>query len=156
MSVRDATVEDQAAIVRFQVSSASESEGLRLDQDVVESGVRAVLQDPAKGRYLVAEDGGEVVGCLLIVREWSDWRNCQVLWLHSLYVVPEKRRQGVLTQMYRYVEETVTASSNLCGIRTLVDGRNGPGRAAAERLGMTVGHYDTYEWLKGEFRSTDG
>jgi L-amino acid N-acyltransferase YncA len=146
--VRDATAEDHAVLVRFQLSSALESEGLRLNQEAVDRGVRAVLEDPAKGRYLVAEDGSGVVGCLLIVSEWSDWRNARVLWLHSIYILPEKRRRGVLTGMYRHLEKTVAASPNLCGIRTLVDGRNEPGRAAALKLGMSVGHYDTYEWLK--------
>ena len=63
-------------IARFQVDMAMETEGLALDYECVSSGVQAVIDDEAKGRYIIAEIGGKVVACLMITREWSDWNNC--------------------------------------------------------------------------------
>ena len=41
-------------ITRFQVDMAMESEGLALDYQRTLKGVQAVLQDEAKGRYVLA------------------------------------------------------------------------------------------------------
>ena len=46
------------AITRFQVDMAMESEGLALDYDRTHKGVQAVLQDEAKGRYILAQNEG--------------------------------------------------------------------------------------------------
>ncbi len=146
--IRDAAAEDHASLLEFQLRTAEETERIRLDGDTVAHGVRAVLNDPSKGRYLLAEEDGRPIGCLLIVPEWSDWRNGTILWLHSIYVLPEKRRQGVLARMYQHLRETVASSPELVGIRSLVDRRNRGAQLTASRLGMEAEHYVTYEWLK--------
>ena len=64
--IRPATEADLEAIVSFQQLMAEETEGKRLDQELVTRGVSAVLQDPAKGRYLVAEQDGRVLGSLAL------------------------------------------------------------------------------------------
>ena len=45
------------------------------DVSVLASGVQAVFTETGRGFYLVAEIAGEIVGCLLVTREWSDWRD---------------------------------------------------------------------------------
>ncbi|MEM8964344.1 MAG: GNAT family N-acetyltransferase, partial [Acidobacteriota bacterium] len=114
IEVRDATPGDAATIVEFQLRMALESEGLTLDRPTLEAGVGAVFTDPNKGRYLIAtRREGEhttVVGCLLTLPEWSDWRNGRVLWIHSVYVVPEARGAGVYRRMYRHLQAEVEAS----------------------------------------------
>lgn len=42
---------------------------------------------------------------LMITFEWSDWRNCQVWWIQSVYVVEERRRQGLFKALYNAVRE---------------------------------------------------
>jgi len=54
---------------------AFETEGKRLRPSTLAKGVLAVIRDRAKGFYLVAETRGNLVGCLMVTREWSDWRN---------------------------------------------------------------------------------
>ena len=59
-------------VVRFQVDMAMESEGLALEYERVRRGAQAVMDDEAKGRYIIARLDGNVVACLMITREWSD------------------------------------------------------------------------------------
>jgi len=146
--VRRARPEDAETIEAFQVRLAHESEGLALDHDTVARGVAAVFADPAKGGYWVAEEDGAIVGVLLAIPEWSDWRNATVLWIHSLYVVPEARRRGVFKAMYHTLRERVARSPELAGLRLFVDKANELGMKVYEALGMTREHYHLYEWLK--------
>lgn len=94
-------------IARFQVEMATESEGTALNYELVLRGVTEGIKDESKGTYLVARknDDNEIVGSLLITREWSDWR-CTWYWLiQSVYVRPEYRRQGVYSEMYDNVKK---------------------------------------------------
>jgi len=146
--VRPAARHDHATIVAFQCRMAHETENLTLDESAVETGVRTVLDDPARGRYWVADLGGQVIGCLLTLPEWSDWRNGTVLWIHSVYVRPEFRRRGVFRALYRHVAGIVEADDSLKGLRLYVDRRNLAARKTYEALGMDGEHYQLYEWLK--------
>ena len=148
IQIRHARPDDAATIAAFQVRMARESEGLELDPATVRQGVQAVFGDPAKGRYWVAEDEGRVIACLLTIPEWSDWRNATVLWIHSLYVVPEARRRGVFRALFLTLKRQVEASPELAGLRLYVEKGNALARQAYEALGMTAEHYDLYEWLK--------
>lgn len=146
--VRQARAADAETIVGFQIQMARESEGLALDKATVSRGVQAVLDDPSKGRYWVAEEDGRVVGVLLCLPEWSDWRNATVLWIHSLYVVPEARRRGVFTALYEHLKAQVESLPTLAGLRLYVDKSNKVAQEVYGALGMTREHYDLYEWLK--------
>ena len=127
---------------------AAESESMDLDPETVERGVRAVFEDPAKGRYWVAEEDGRLLGVLLTVPEWSDWRALTVVWVHSVYVVPERRREGIFRALYAHLHEQVERSPDLVGLRLYVDQRNERGQRVYEALGMTRERYHLYEWLK--------
>ena len=146
--VRLASPADALRIVQFQVSMALETEDLALDPTIVASGVAAVFEDPAKGHYWVAERGGQVAGMLLTVREWSDWRNGTVLWVHSVYVDPPVRRSGVYRSLYDHLRGVVDADERLVGLRLYVDKRNTSAQDTYEALGMTREHYHLYEWMK--------
>ena len=146
--VRPASSADAPRIVQFQVSMALETEELALDPAIVASGVAAVFEDPAKGRYWVAERGGQVAGMLLTVREWSDWRNGTVLWVHSVYVDPPVRRSGVYRALYDHLRAIVDEDEGLVGLRLYVDKRNTGAQETYEMLGMTREHYHLYEWMK--------
>jgi len=146
--IRAARPADASAIGDFQLRMARESEGLALDPATVARGVAAVFGDPSKGSYWVAEAGGRLVASLLTIPEWSDWRNATVLWIHSLYVVPEARRRGVFRKLYQHLRRQVEGSSALAGLRLYVEKGNRAAQAAYEAMGMTREHYDLYEWLK--------
>jgi GNAT superfamily N-acetyltransferase len=147
ITVRPCRREDAAVLVDFQIRMARETEELALDRPTVERGVAAVLADPGKGEYLMAEGEGRPVGCLLVTREWSDWRNGTVLWIQSVFVPPEARGLGVYRSLYEHLRARVEAADDLKGIRLYVDRRNTAAQRVYERLGMTREHYELFEWM---------
>ena len=147
INIRQAGAADVETIASFQCRLAAESENLTLDPDTVDKGVRAVVHNPAKGRYWLAEVAGRTVACTLILDEWSDWRNGTVWWIHSLYVLPEFRRRGVLKALYGHLRSMVEADTSLRGLRLYVEKDNRPAMAAYEALGMDGQHYRLYEWM---------
>jgi RimJ/RimL family protein N-acetyltransferase len=148
LSIRPGEPEDAEAIVDFQLRMARETEELGLDPATLRRGVAAVFADPSRGRYWMAERGREVIGCLLTTFEWSDWRDGVILWIQSVYVVPEERGRGVYRALYERVRRQVDESADLKGIRLYVEKRNAAAQRVYERLGMTREHYDLFEWLK--------
>ncbi|WP_423130454.1 GNAT family N-acetyltransferase [Gaoshiqia sp. Z1-71] len=148
MIVRKAVAADAKAITGFQLAMAWETENLRLDASTLEAGVEAVFSDPSKGCYYVAETDGQVIASLLTTFEWSDWRNGTVLWVQSVYVLPEHRGTGVYKTMYKYIQSIVEQDQHLKGIRLYAEKTNSAAHQVYEKLGMTAEHYQLYEWLK--------
>jgi GNAT superfamily N-acetyltransferase len=146
--VRAARPDDADLLIDFQERLARETEELALDREALGRGVRAVFDDPGLGEYWVAEQGGKVVGCLLVTREWSDWRNGTVLWITSVYVLPEARRGGVFQALYQQLRDRVDTTPGLAGLRLYVSAHNRRARAIYRRLGMSRSAYLLYEWLK--------
>ena len=108
----------------------------------------SVLNDNSKAQYYIAEVENEFAGMLMITLEWSDWRNGTVLWIQSVYVMPEFRKKKVFSRLYRYVQELVADNPNLRGIRLYADKTNTSAHGVYEHLGMTAEHYQMYEWMK--------
>ena len=131
-------------IARFQVDMAMESEGLALVYERVRGGVQAVMDDEAKGRYIIARLDGKVVACLMITCEWSDWNCCWYWWIQSVYVVPEHRGRGIYKAMYNKVLDLAKAEG-ISQIRLYVDKDNSTAQAVYQKLGMAECHYCLYE-----------
>lgn len=149
IKVRPGLLFDIDVIADYQVKMAFETEnGLKLDPPTVNLGVTAVMDDPSKGKYWLAEVDGKVVGCLLTVPEWSDWRNGTVLWIHSVYVHPDYRKYGVYKALYGHLKQMVTESKELRGLRLYVDKTNLNAQKVYEALGMSGEHYHLFEWMK--------
>jgi GNAT superfamily N-acetyltransferase len=146
--IREAHLDDQMVIADFQVAMALETENLQLDPPTVWKGVKAVFDDPSKGKYFIAEKDGQVVGSLLITFEWSDWRNGNVWWIQSVYVRPEYRRNGIFKALYGYVQQLVINDSNLRGLRLYADKTNQAAHSTYHNLGMISHHYAMFEWMK--------
>ena len=104
IKIRMAALGDLPVIAEFNVRLAQESEALALEPARVESGVGAVLIEPAKGIYYLAEVAGVVAGQLMITYEWSDWRNGTIWWIQSVYVKPEFRRAGVFRALFNHLQ----------------------------------------------------
>jgi len=146
-SIRKATSSDASPIIDFQLKMAWETEQMTLRQETVTKGVNAVFADPSRGQYYVADAGGQVVASLLITYEWSDWRNCNVWWFQSVYVLPEFRRQGIFRKMYTFIKDQAI-EQGIAGLRLYVETGNTRARKTYESLGMNSEHYSFYEWMR--------
>jgi ribosomal protein S18 acetylase RimI-like enzyme len=141
--VRSATAADIDVIVQFNTAMAVETEAKTLDPKVLSAGVAAVLAEPRRGFYLIAECAGAVAGCLMITYEWSDWRNGDWWWLQSVYVRPEHRRGGVFRALYAEVERRA-ARDDAFGVRLYVEQDNRHAQETYIALGMHEEQYRMY------------
>ena len=148
MRVRLATPQDAPVLVEFNAAMALETEQKALLADVIGAGVRSLLGDPAAGFYVVAEKNGEIVGALMITKEWSDWRNGTFWWIQSVYVQPDVRRQGVYKRLYRHLQQLAAQDARVCGFRLYVERENSRAQSAYRVLGMKETRYLVYEELK--------
>ena len=146
--IREARREDSETIIQFQLEMAQETEDLALDRAVLTRGVAALFDNPSLGRYYVAELDGRVVGSLMVTHEWSDWRNGLVWWIQSVYTLPEYRRSGIYTALYKYLRGQAEPDPRVRGIRLYVDNRNTNAQQVYARLGMEGDHYRVFEWMK--------
>ncbi|MDW8262412.1 MAG: GNAT family N-acetyltransferase [Phycisphaerales bacterium] len=142
--IRDAIREDAPTIARFNVALAKETETLQLDVNTVLRGVTAALADAGKARYFVAEVGGQIVGCCMITHEWSDWRNGDIWWLQSVYVLPEHRRRGVFRALYRHVRASAQAAGAVA-LRLYVERANVDAIRTYSTVGMRLTNYQVME-----------
>lgn len=173
LSIREATAGDRDRIVLFNQALARETEGRMLDRETLTRGVEALLADPARGRYFVAEDersgprpaehvsdiddvdgmnGGdersapaaEIVGQLAVTMEWSDWRNGDIWWIQSVYVAKSHRRRGIYGRLHRHVRE-MARQAGVIGLRLYVERDNSAAQSAYETLGMHPSCYVMFE-----------
>ncbi|MES2789627.1 MAG: GNAT family N-acetyltransferase [Planctomycetota bacterium] len=142
--IRAACCADWPTIAEFNCRLAWESEEKRLDPAKIEPGVQAVLQDPAKGRYFVAEADGQVVGQLMYTMEWSDWRNGQIWWLQSVYVAAEYRQQGVFRQLFEHLV-ALGIEERVLGVRLYVEKENERAQRTYQQLGLAQPGYHVME-----------
>ncbi len=148
VQIRLASQEDQHIIAEFQMKMAMETENFQLNLETVSTGVNAVLRDPAKGKYFVAEAGGQVVASLLITFEWSDWRNKWVAWIQSVYVIENYRQKGVFKSMYEHIRNWAQNDDEIAGLRLYVDKSNLRAIKVYQKLGMNGEHYQLFEWME--------
>ena len=145
MNIRIANYKDSPLLVEFNQAMALETEGKRLDPQILKSGVESVFADEKKGFYVVAESDNKIVGSLMITFEWSDWRNAWFWWIQSVYILPEFRGQGIYRSLYNFVMNRAETSGDVCGFRLYVEKENARARKVYEKLGMETSHYLMYE-----------
>lgn len=145
--IRKALFTDAPAIIDFQIKMAWETEKMKLLPETITKGAYAVFQESSRGQYYVAEEEGKVVASLLITFEWSDWRNCNVWWFQSVYVLPDFRRKGIFRKMYSFIKQ-LAEEQGIAGLRLYVETKNSSARKTYEALGMSSEHYSFYEWMR--------
>lgn len=146
LTIRRATPSDWPTLVRFNLGLAKESEGKDLDEATLIAGVRAVLTDPQKGFYTIAESNGEPVGQMMVTFEWSDWRNGLFWWLQSVYVREDARQQGVVRALFEHLKMKAAADAMVIGFRLYVNKTNVRGQQVYRALGMVEEGYELMTW----------
>jgi ribosomal protein S18 acetylase RimI-like enzyme len=145
VQVRSAERKDVEAIAGLNLAMARETEGRHLDLSTLTRGIHAVFECPNYGFYVVAERDGQVVGCLLITFEWSDWRAGLFWWIQSLYVRPAFRRRGVFRRLLEFIQAEALRRPDVCGLRLYVAESNHGAQAAYREMGMAEASYRMYE-----------
>jgi GNAT superfamily N-acetyltransferase len=136
-------------MAKCQIDMAYETENFELNKKLITSGVKEVIENPHRGKYYLAIDDQEnLMAMLLTMPEWSDWRCAEVTWIHSVYVYPKYRGQGIYKAMYLHLKDIVQNDSKYAGLRLYVDKTNTNAKKVYEKLGMSEDHYSLYEWLK--------
>lgn len=148
MVVREARLTDIPSLLDFQLKMALETENVQLEIQPLTEGMNRLFRDPGKGKYYVAEENGEAIGCLMTTFEWSEWRCGTVVWIQSVYVAAHMRNWGVFKEMYQHIHKLVSDSSDFKGIRLYVDKTNTTAQGIYSGLGMNGDHYTVFEWMK--------
>ena len=147
IKIRKGELRDAGTIANFNIMMAKESENKELEFETVFRGVKAVIKDPHKGFYLVAESKNEIVGQLMVTPEWSDWRNMNFLWIQSVYVRENSRKQGIFAALYHHLKDIAHYKKNVAGLRLYVEINNETAKNVYEAMGMHKPGYDMYEVL---------
>lgn len=145
IQIREGRLEDAQIIADYNQQMALETEGKELDLDTVRKGAERGLRQPEKCRYFVAEAEGTVIGQAMVTYEWSDWRNGDLWWIQSVYVLPASRRQGIFKKLYQHIETLARENTNVRGLRLYVEEENAEGQAVYKKLGMAHAGYHVYE-----------
>jgi len=140
-AIRDAVPTDADTIADFNNRLAEETEARTLVPELIGGGVAALLADPSKGHYWVAESGDQVIGQIGISFEWSDWRNGMMWWIQSVYVHKNHRRKGAYSSLYQHVESLARNDPEVIGIRLYVEKNNDRAQSTYAKLGMNKTHY---------------
>lgn len=145
ITIRSARPDDLPLIVEFNLRLAEESEGKKLDGNVLRSGVQRALDSPQMCRYFMAEINGEVAGQTMITLELTDWRDGVLWWLQSVYVRPEFRKLGVFKALFQHIAALARQTQHVRGLRLYVEQGNARAQRVYEQMGMQPGGYIVYE-----------
>ncbi len=148
MKIRQATINDAAAIAEFNIKMAKETEGMDLIPEVINAGVSNMIENSQMGFYLVAEKGNIIQASLMVTTEWSDWRNGLFWWIQSVYVQPQFRRMGLYSKLYEKVKNLAEDETNVCGFRLYVEHENITAQETYRTLGMDETDYKMFEEMK--------
>ena len=74
IEITKAATLDLDDIANFQLDMALETEELKLEKETVKRGVEGLFNNLEMGFYLVAKENEKILGSLMVLYEWSDWR----------------------------------------------------------------------------------
>ena len=148
-NIREASVDDLEILVDFQIKMAKETEDMILEKDIITQGILSGLKDKNKAEYFVAEYQNEIIGSLMITKEWSDWRNMWVLWIQSVYVAETHRQKGVYKALYTHIINMMD-KKGYGGVRLYVDKTNTKAQQVYSKLGMNGEHYQLFEFMSNK------
>lgn len=150
MEFRKANSKDIDSIVQFSLNLAKETEDKDLNKEIVTKGTQNLLNDSSKGIFYVCEIDGKIVSQIMTTFEWSDWRNGNFIWIQSVYVHKDYRKQGLFKYMYNQIKKICDSSDEYVGLRLYVETHNESAKKTYESLGMEKCDYFMYEYEKNK------
>jgi GNAT superfamily N-acetyltransferase len=86
---------EEAGAVIALLAAQLDEHAIPLARELLAKAVAAALADDSRGLLLVARDGGRPVGVAYSSFQSSMERGGQILWLEELYVLPDRRGEGI-------------------------------------------------------------
>lgn len=136
ITYRPAKLSDAEVLADFNARLAFETEGKPLDPETVRKGVLRGLQLTPEVRYFVAEFASQVIGQVMLTREWSDWRNGWMIWLQSVYVHADFRGRGVFRALLNASLKSVEETDSPACVRLYVEHNNEAAKSCYRSLGF--------------------
>lgn len=146
MVIRNANKSDINKIATMQKLMALETENITLEDSKLTKGIEKIVYNSQIGQYYVVEYQNDIIGCFMTTFEWSDWRNGWWIWIQSVYVNKEFRKQGIFKKMFTHIKNQVLLNPDFYGIRLYVDKFNEPAKTVYKKAGMDDSHYLMFEW----------
>jgi GNAT superfamily N-acetyltransferase len=134
---REARPEEDDAIVRMCQHYYREDPGpAPVGEAQVRRTLEALRHEPHRGRAVVAEAAGEIVGYALLIGFWSNERGGVVCEVDELFVAPAARGRGIGTALFAALERGELGAASAVSIELGVTPGNEGARRLYERLGF--------------------
>ena len=134
---RPARPDEDEAIVAMCLALNAEDPGEAVAAEQVRRTLAAFRAEPVRGRALVAESDGGLIGYAFLVSFWSNEYGGEICAIDELYLAEAHRNQGIATRLF----ERIGVDPSLWPGRPValeleVTPRNDRARALYERLGF--------------------
>jgi GNAT superfamily N-acetyltransferase len=106
--IERATADDLEAVQRLLLAQFDEHQ-IELEGQGLKAAIARVFEEDRWGLFVVARQGGEVVGVAAVSLAWTLEHGGLSAWLDELYVLPERRGQGLGTALLRRAVEEARA-----------------------------------------------
>jgi len=134
-----------AELVNSAVLMILDSEGREVERETTERGVRAVLDNPGRGYYVVAKVDDKFAGSLFVNNIYLDLTAGFIWWINCVHVREEFRQQGLYDLMYDFVRKKAESQDDVIALRLLVHPENEKAKHAYLRTGMSELPYLVYQ-----------
>lgn len=141
LNIREAELRDLLFLVEFTSEEAREAENAVKIPETLKRGIEAALRDRGIASYWVMADKDDIpIGSISTVREWSDWNAGYYWWIQSMYLRPDYRGKGLMSELISYVESEMYRAGGL-ELRLYVHSNNVVARRAYEKSGFSLSDY---------------
>ena len=97
------------AVILSLLGEQLDEHDINVSLDALRAAVEAVLDNAARGMFLLAEVDGSVIGFAYLTYVWSMEHAGRCAWLEEMYVRPDWRGRGVGTALLRRAIEEARA-----------------------------------------------
>jgi ribosomal protein S18 acetylase RimI-like enzyme len=135
LSIREATLADEAALLRMMRVLAEQEPGkIHFDEEVAQATFRRFLALPAFGSFWVLSLTGKMIGYVILTIGFSFEFRGHDAFIDELYVEPEFRRRGFGRQAMNFVEGKAR-EKGVNALHLEVDHGNDPALELYRRIG---------------------
>ena len=138
-SWRAARASEDDAVVAMCLALNAEDPGQPVGAEQVHRTLQRLRAEPTRGRAVVAEHDGQVIGYALLVSFWSNEYGGELCTIDELYLRPAQRGQGIATRLLTAIaDDRALWPERPVALALEVTPSNARARAFYERLGFAV------------------